>query len=126
MVDAIVRVISAGRDGRGYLLAGEAVTVRELAGRVAELSGTPAPRREVPVGLARALLSLTAPWYRLRGRRPPIPPAQLESLTRHWAFDDRRAQQELAWHPRPLAAGLPLTLEYIRQQEGVRSGSAHG
>ncbi|QQR75118.1 MAG: NAD-dependent epimerase/dehydratase family protein [Holophagales bacterium] len=122
VVEAILRVMSVGQDGRGYLLAGEVVTVRDLARRVAELSGTPAPRREMPVGLAHALLSLGTPWYRLRGRRPPIPPAQLASLRRHWAFDDRRARTELEWHPRPLAVGLPPTLEYIRQQERDHGG----
>lgn len=117
VVEAIERAMTVGQDGRGYLLAGEVVTVRDLARRVAELTGTPAPRREVPVGLARALLALGTPWYRLRGRRPPIPPVQLASLTRHWAFDDRRARTELDWHPRPLGAGLPPTLDYLRQQE---------
>lgn len=115
VVDAILAVLDRGRDGRGYLLAGEVVTVRELARQVASISGTPAPRRELGVGTARLLLALTAPFWRLRGRRPPIPVAQLDSLSRHWAFDDRRAREELGWTPRPLAEGLPPTLAYLAE-----------
>lgn len=121
VVEAIVRVIDRGRDGRGYLLAGEVIRVRDLARQVAAITGTPAPRRELAVGTARLLLALGSPWYRLRGRRPPVPPAQLDSLSRHWAFSDRRAQEELDWHPRPLAEGLPPTLAYLREQESKRT-----
>lgn len=114
-VGAILAVLERGRDGRGYLLAGEVVTVRELARQVAAISGTPAPRRELGVGAARLLLALAAPFWRLAGRRAPIPAAQLASLSRHWAFDDRRAREELGWTPRPLAEGLPPTLAYLAE-----------
>ncbi len=59
-------------------------------------------------------LRLAPPFYRLRGRRPPIPVEQLASLERHWAFDDARARAELDWRPRPLADGLPPTLDHLR------------
>ena len=72
------------------------------------------PRWRLPVGPAKVALALASPLYRLRGRRPPIPVEQLESLRRHWAFDDRRARIELDWQPRGLEAGLPPTLEHLR------------
>jgi nucleoside-diphosphate-sugar epimerase len=50
---------------------------------------------------------------RLVGRRPPIPPRQIASLARHWAFDDTRARTELGWQPRTLAEGLPPTVEFL-------------
>jgi hypothetical protein len=39
-----------------------------------------------------------------------MPLAQLASLERHWAFDDRRAREAFGWAPRGLDAGLPPTL----------------
>jgi nucleoside-diphosphate-sugar epimerase len=59
-------------------------------------------------------LVLSAPLYRLRGRRPPFSTEQLNSLERHWAFDDSRARAELDWHPRGLDEGLPPTVELLR------------
>ncbi len=117
VIEALVAVLERGEDGRGYLLAGEVVTTRELARQVAAISGRPAPRRELGVGTARLLLALTAPFWHLTGRKTPVPTAQLASLTRHWAFDDRRAREELGWTPRPLAAGLPPTLAYLAREE---------
>jgi nucleoside-diphosphate-sugar epimerase len=114
LVDGICRAMARAAPGSAYLLAGEAVTVRELARRVAALGGAPAPRREVSVATARLALRLALPFYRLRGRRPPMPLTQLASLARHWRFDDSKARRELGWVRRGLDAGLPSTIEMLR------------
>jgi len=113
VLSGILTVIERGADGRGYLLAGEVATIREVVRRIAAHTGTPAPRRELPIGLAKLLLHLARPFYALRGRRPPLPPAQLDSLRRPWAFSDARARSELGWTPRGLEAGLGPTLDYL-------------
>jgi dihydroflavonol-4-reductase len=111
VVDGILRVMERAPVGRDYLLTGEVATLRTLAGRIAALGGAKAPRLDLPVGVARVAVGIASPLYRLVGRRPPFSPAQLGSLTREWAFDDRRARMELEWTPRGLEAGLPPTLE---------------
>ena len=122
VVDGIVRVMAQAAPGSAHLLAGEALSVRELARKVAALSGVPAPRREVSVATARWALRLGRPLLRLAGRRPPKAASQLRSLARHWNFDDGRARRELTWRPRPLDEGLPPTL---RETSGLpNSGSA--
>jgi dihydroflavonol-4-reductase len=113
VVDAVVRVMAHAAPGSAHLLAGEALSVRELAARVALASGVPAPRREVSVATARWALRLARPLFRLVGRRPPIAATQLDSLARHWNFDDGRARRELGWRPRPLDEGLPMTLRQL-------------
>lgn len=111
VVDGIVRVMEKAPPGRDFLLAGEVLTSRELAGRMAALGGAPVPRIELPLGVAGFAAALAAPLYRLRGRRLPLPKEQLASLRRHWAFDDSRARTELGWNPRGLDQGLPPTIE---------------
>ncbi len=119
-VDAMVRIMdrlgAEVEPGRDYLLAGDVATVRELAGRVAELGGVRPPRVSLPVGLARVATQLTAPFFRMVGKKPPLPAEQLASLERHWCFDDSRARRELDWRPRTLEEGLPPTVEYIRSR----------
>ncbi len=113
VVDALRRVMDRAAPGRDYLLAGEAISLRDLADRVAALAGVRAPRLDLSVGAARLAAAVLGPLYRLRGRRPPFSREQLGSLTREWNFDDRRAREELDWHPRPLALGLPPTIELV-------------
>ncbi len=116
VVDAVVRVMDRAAPGRAYLVAGDLATVRQVARWIHELGGAPPPRIHLPLGLARVGTALTAPLFRLAGKRPPLPPEQLANLARHWAFDDSRARQELGWQPRSLAEGLPPTIEYIEEQ----------
>jgi len=120
VVEGIVRVMERADSlppGRDYLLAGDSASVRELTRRVAELGGAKAPRLEVPLGVARVATALTAPLFRLVGKRSPLPPGQLRSLSRHWVFDDSRARRELDWRPRTLVEGLPPTVEYLQSQD---------
>lgn len=124
VVDGIARVIERAQPGRGFILAGDVATVRELAHRVAALGGAPAPRLDLPPALVRVLLRASTPLYKLRGRRPPMEPQQVRSLERHWAFDDTRARAELEWRPRPLAEGLPPTISYLRSAQPALAGPA--
>lgn len=117
LVDGIVRTLARARPGAAYLLAGEAISVRELARRVEALGGARAPRHEVSIPVARLFVRLTGPLYRLRGRRSPVPLSQLASLERHWCFDDARARRELDWTRRGLDTGLPATLAYLAAEE---------
>ncbi|MFL6234965.1 MAG: NAD-dependent epimerase/dehydratase family protein [Thermoanaerobaculia bacterium] len=114
VVEGMLKVIEKAPPGRGYLLAGDVATLRDLVDRVCALGGVKPPRLSVPVGLARAGLVLSAPFFRLAGRRPPFSHQQLNSLERHWAFSDARARTELDWRPRSLDEGLPPTVEFLR------------
>jgi len=123
LVEGFVRVIERAEPGSAYLLAGEAVSIRELVRRIAAISGLRMPRREVSVRTARWGLRLAQPVFRLRGRRPPMALTQLDSLARHWSFDDSKARRELGWERRGLDEGLPPTLAYLqRQMDGPATG----
>jgi nucleoside-diphosphate-sugar epimerase len=113
LVDGLLKVMEAAPPGRGYLMAGDVTTVRDLVDRVCRLGGVRPPRLNLPVPAARALMLAALPLFKLRGRRPPVAPEQLESLARHWAFDDTRARTELGWTPRTLDEGLPPTVEFL-------------
>lgn len=114
LVEGLLAVVERAEPGHEFLMAGETAPNREVAARLAALGGAPAPRREVSVATARWLLRLAAPFFRLRGRRPPVPLEQLASLERHWAFDDARARAELGWSARGLDAGLAATAAMFR------------
>ncbi|HUO86824.1 MAG TPA: NAD-dependent epimerase/dehydratase family protein [Thermoanaerobaculia bacterium] len=113
LLDGMLRVIERAPAGRDYLMTGDVATIEEVVRQVAALAGVRPPRWSLPVPVAKAFLLLATPYYRLRGWRPPASADQLDSLARHWAFDDARARRELDWQPRPLAAGLPPTIEHL-------------
>jgi farnesol dehydrogenase len=113
LVEGMLKVMEKAPPGRAYLMAGDVTTLRGLVDRVCALGSVKPPRRNLPLGLARLGLTVSTPFYRLRGRRPPFSAEQLNSLERHWAFDDSRARSELDWHPRSLDEGLPPTVAFL-------------
>lgn len=117
LVAGILAVMEKAPPGRNYLFAGEAWTIRRLARRVAELTGAAAPRFAFSAKTARRLFRVASPFLRLTGRKLPVPLEQLDSLKRHWNFDDSRARTGLGWTSRPLETGLAETLAYLREQE---------
>src|SRR3954463_3049724 len=116
LVEGMLEMMAKAPPGRKYLMAGDVTTLRSLVDRVCALGGVapPHPYLSFPVGLARAGLVLSTPFFRLSGRRPPFSHEQLDSLERHWAFSDARARAELDWHPRSLDEGLPPTVEFLQ------------
>ena len=114
LVEGMIKILEQAVPGRNYLMAGDITTLRSLVERVCKLGGTSPPRLSLPLGLARAGLVVSAPFFRLAGRRPPFSHEQLNSLERNWAFTDARAREELDWHPRSLDEGLPPTVELLK------------
>ncbi len=114
LVEGMLKVLDKAPPGRGYLMTGDATTLRSLADRVCALGGVKPPRLNLPVGVARAGLILSSPFYKMRGFRPPFSAEQLNSLERHWVFDDSRARTELDWKPRTLDEGLPPSVGFLK------------
>ena len=104
--------------GRGYLLAGETVTTRQLIEELRALGGAPAPRFELPLTVVKGLFRCAELLSPLGLPGPPMPAEQVDSLARHWAFDDRRAREELGFAPRGLREGLSQTLPLLRAPGG--------
>jgi nucleoside-diphosphate-sugar epimerase len=115
LVEAMVRLMQRAEPGRDYVLAGGAARFGEVVERVAELGGVEPPRWRLALPLGLALARLTAPLYRMRGRRPLLDPEHLRSLASNWCFDDARARAELDWRPRGLEEGLPAAVDYLQQ-----------
>src|SRR5581483_1412640 len=124
LVAGIVAVMERALPGRDYLLTGDVTTVRSLADRVCGLAGIAPPRWNLSPGVARVLLGIGSPLLRLAGKRPPMPAQQVASLSRHWAFDDRRAREELGWTRRSLDEGLPPTIAFLLDQAARKAEAA--
>jgi nucleoside-diphosphate-sugar epimerase len=113
LVTGLLKVMGHSQPGQNYLLTGDAAYLGEVVEKVAELAVVDPPRRRMSVGRAKLMGRLLNPLFTLRGKRPPINLAQLESLRRHWNFEDAKARAELDWSSRTLEEGLPETVRYL-------------
>jgi dihydroflavonol-4-reductase len=117
-VDDVARghilALEKGAVGRGYILGGENLTLKELLGELARCSGLRAPTVQIPraISLSAAWLSDTIEGRLLR-RPPHVPLEAAKMSTTKMSFDNTRAREELGFAPRPAAEALEASARWF-------------
>jgi dihydroflavonol-4-reductase len=119
----IVRALERGRPGERYILAGENLTVRQLAELTLQLLGMRKRIVSVPNVLIRTVTKLAV------ALSVPLPynPKLIPYVTRFWFADASKAQRELGVTFRPARDTLASTIEWLVESghiDGVRPSSA--
>jgi hopanoid-associated sugar epimerase len=97
-----VAALEHGRTGRSYILGGENLSMREILQALADCSGLPMPRFEVPrplvvtAGIASSLVE-----GRMLRREPHVPLEGARMATTRMIFTDDRARAEIGHKSRP-------------------------
>jgi len=120
---ALGHVLAAekGRDGEGYILGGENLTMQALLGILAELTGLPAPSLCLPYHPILGLAYLNAAFCALSGRVPRMTPETV-SMSRHRMFyDPGKAVRELGLSQTPAREALRRAVDWFREAGHVKS-----
>ena len=97
-----VAALERGRRGRSYILGGENLSMREILTALAGISGRPAPRLEIPRGIALAAGAASSLIEgRILGREPRVPLEAARMSATRMIFSDARARAELGHTSRP-------------------------
>jgi nucleoside-diphosphate-sugar epimerase len=116
VVDGLLAAEERAAVGEEYLLAGEEVSPRALAGQVQALAaarGVETSRLALSLP-ARAALTAAGIVDRLRGQEAGGGYAtSVRNLLREWRFSSAKAARDLGYRPRPLAAGLSRTINAL-------------
>ena len=111
VAQGVVRALERGRPGEVYLLGGDNLHHRDLAGLLLELTERRASIVTVPGSLLRVGARLASVC-----RFPfPIPPPVVPYATRYWFVDHRKAQRELGLSFRSARDTLAETLAWLQQ-----------
>ena len=111
---AHVAALERAPAGSRYFLGGENADMNAFFAALAEVSGTPPPRRHIPYAAASALGYALFLWAELTGLPPQLTPEVVAVFREHWAYSSARAQRELGYRPTPLREGLRRTVEWLR------------
>lgn len=112
---AHARAAERGRLGARYLLAGEAITVREFATHVAQAAGIPPPRWRVPHGVAMATAHVAFQAARCLRTEPWLSPQILDDLRTGRQLDDTRSRAELAVPHTPIAEAIRRAVAWFKR-----------
>jgi dihydroflavonol-4-reductase len=117
-------VSEKGKTGERYLLGAENLTLKGLLDVLAGITGLPAPGMKIPHGVALGVAYLESAFSRLIGKEPQIPVEGVK-IARHTMFVDcSRAQRELGFQPRPVAAALERAVRWYQANGYVKAGRA--
>jgi dihydroflavonol-4-reductase len=105
-----------GRRGEGYLLAGEWVSVPDLAQMASRATGIKPPRIVSPMWLARASAPILTAFARAARRRPLYTAASLAALRGHRLISNEKARRELGFAPRPTEETVRDVYDWFRQK----------
>lgn len=101
VADGVLSAAEVGRNGEGYLLSGNYVSLREMLSILNEKLG----RSKLPVRVARGLVRMVAPlvefYYKLRRKKPIFSSYSMYTLSCNCNFDHSKAERELGFSVRP-------------------------
>jgi dihydroflavonol-4-reductase len=85
--------------GRRYVLGAEDMTLQEILGELARISGRRAPRIRLPHRAVLPVAHLAEGWARITGRDPGITVDGVRLAKKRMFFSSARAQRELGYRP---------------------------
>ena len=119
LIDGILRCGTVERAvGQVYILTGEpAVTLNELVGTIAEVTGARPPRLRVPLAPVYYAGWLCELACKPLGINPPLYRRRVDFFRKTRAFDITKAKRDLGFQPRvDLATGVAHTVRWYREQ----------
>lgn len=113
-----------GRIGEKYILGGENLTLEAMLGRLAAISGLPAPRVRIPYAVAWGFaLGAEAVARTITRRAPRASLTEVRMAHKKMFFDCTRARTELGYAPQPVDAGLARAIEFFRRSGFARTAA---
>jgi dihydroflavonol-4-reductase len=125
VAEGMTAAMERGKPGRRYLLGHENLSIREVFGRLAQLTGLPQPDRRVPYAVALAAAYVSEWLADVVTHRPPAATVTGVKLTRRvMHFDARPSLEALGLQPRPIDIALADAVAWFRAMSWI--GPPHG
>lgn len=103
-----------GRPGERYILGSENLTLQQILGRLAVISGRPAPAVRVPYALAYAAGVASTGFAAVTGKEPRAPLEGVKMARKKMFVVHDKATRELAFKPAPADTALRKAVEWFR------------
>ena len=104
-----------GEVGERYILGGDDLSLAEILGEIARLTGRRAPRISLSHNLLLPLAHAAEAWARVSGREPFVTIDGLNMAKKHMYFSSAKARAALGYSPRPAAEALADAVTWFRE-----------
>ena len=107
--------LQRGRVGERYILGGENMTLAELLGKIAQLTGRSPPRLRVPRAPLYPFAYLAELMAQFTKHEPLLTLDGLRMSKQRMFFTSAKAECELGYHPRPAEEGIRDAIGWFRE-----------
>ncbi len=104
-----------GRVGERYILGSENLTLRQIFEELSKISGVPAPKFEIPYGVAWLAAAVGGAVARVTGKPPRAPMEGVRMARKKMWVTHAKAERELGYRPAPAAAARRAAAEWFRR-----------
>jgi len=103
-----------GRGGERYILGSENLTLAQILGKLAAITGRKAPTLRLPYAVAYAAGVITTGWARITGKPPRAPIDAVRMARKKMFVSHAKAVRELGFEPGPAQAALAQAVEWFQ------------
>jgi dihydroflavonol-4-reductase len=103
-----------GRAGERYILGSENLTLAQILGKLAAITGRPAPTVQLPYAVAYAAGAVTTAWARVTGKPPRAPLDAVRMARKKMFVSHAKAARELGFQPGPAEGALRRAVEWFQ------------
>src|SRR4051812_3428142 len=103
-----------GRTGERYILGSENLTLAQILGKLAAITGRKAPAIRLPYAVAYCAGACSTAWAGLTGTPPRVPIDAVRMARKHMWVTHAKAGRELGFSPGPAEAALARAVEWFR------------
>ncbi len=112
-----------GKPGERYILGCANMTLENILGEVARISGGRAPRWRIPYGVAYAGALASSGGANVTGREPRAPIDAVRMARKKMYVSCDKARRDLGYAPAPVAEALRRAVEWFRVNGYVAAGN---
>ena len=109
-----VQAETHARQGERYILGCENLTLEQILGRLAGMTGRPAPTLKLPYFVAYAAGVVTTGWARVSGQPPRAPLDAVKMAKKKMWVSHAKASAELGYQPGPVDAALQRAIDWFQ------------
>jgi len=110
-----ILAMERGGIGERYILGGQNMTLAEILGKIAAITGNAEPRVRLPHGLVMPLAHISEAWARLtKAKNPMLTKDGVKMAKKYMFFSSAKAEEKLGYSHRPAIEALREAIEWFR------------
>ncbi len=126
--DVAIGILNAAKYGKNknsYILSGSDITVKELLDKIAVLSNRKPVKTRLAYWFILTMSRFAELYYKIRRQKPLFTHYSVKVLHSNHLFDNRKAQNDLHFHVRPISESIEDTLKFAQDYYLVKRGNKY-